>query len=252
MSTRPTRDEPDGVIAPEIHATITTAITAQAAANRPRRHRHRRPMAIAVAVAVVLAVVFVVSLGSSGPGGPSRAQASAAILRTPPIDGRRLPALRDLVGRIGTVERLRRVWAAPALGGQIYLAHGDGVWCLSVPDRATDHPDVERAVGCTTDREFDRIGISLTLGSDFVAVLPDGVTRPTTKRPGGRARPVTPSSEGVVALRDLPAKTVVTVTGTDGAHRRLAIADTGKDKVKFWTCPDGQTRVTGPKEPNPC
>lgn len=220
MSTRPTL-MPDFVDALERDLrAASTAVT-----SRRARRRRRATLVTTVALGATAAVVAVSSLASTSP----RAYAGPLIVEAPHVHDLRVArgleaglVARHLLGDGVRFDQLRRI---PTDAGPAFAAGGTRGWCLSVPDAASPNPRVERGVACAVSAAFERIGLSVSVGGRFVAVLPQGVPAPTLKRPGGEPRPVAPSAYGTVSVRVRPGD-VVTTYGRDGTRRASRIRGT--------------------------
>jgi hypothetical protein len=208
-----------------------------------------RPVLLAAALvaAAATAIALVPLTGTS-----ERALAnSIALLRTPALEIDRDTHMREIAS--GLSSELDRAWSAPAFGGTAYLMSGDGIWCLSAPDAATKQPDLERGSTCTDDSTFARLGLSLTIGNDYVAVLPDAAPPPSLRGPDGAQRRLSRSQRGVVVLQNVPPGSSITLYDDKGGSRTDTIRRTGSDDgLKSWKCADGSYYRSPPGVRNPC
>jgi hypothetical protein len=203
-------------------------------------------VAVVAGLAAVAAIVGIVAASSTS---QTQSAFGAAILRTDPVDISSRPETAGLRRRVGPTADLEHAWAAPALGGTAYLLRGADTWCVSAPDPATDRPDIERGVGCTDDQTFKRIGISIAIGRNFIAMIPDGVRHPVLRRPGAGERVLTASAHGVVVAPDLPNGSAVTLYDTHGGHRvhTIQLPDVVRDQ-----CQDGTFSYRSPTHATKC
>lgn len=159
--------------------------------------------------------------------------------------------VRDAAASAPTTEQLDRAWSVPAFGGTAYLLHGDATWCLSAPDPASDHPNVERGYSCSDSAEFGRIGISLTIGSNYIAVVREGVRAPTLQTPDGEMREIRPSHLGVVILPNLADGSIVTLRGPAGHDRSETIRAIPEGGSR-GRCANGLAYTAPAGQPDPC
>jgi hypothetical protein len=188
-------------------------------AERRYGHPVRRRVATAAlatfaTVTIVATGLFAFTIGSQRTGTPPEAEVEATgipragstmhVMRVRPID--------DLGGGKPTATR---AWSVPGLGGDVHLVQDHGRSCLSAPDPNTAKPQVERAVGCTGHARSERFGVSLTIGTSYLAVVADDVAAPLVRAPSGVEHTVRPTG-GLVALADAPDGTVITRFDTEG------------------------------------
>ncbi len=103
--------------------------------------------------------------------------------------------------------------------GSAYLIGYDGGWCVSVPDPALPNGAQERGVSCVRKADFERFGIAVTIGRQYVAALPAGVPPPLLRTPGGERRTIAPSADyATVALQASVGSSIVRYS-KDGATR---------------------------------
>lgn len=193
-----------------------------------------RRLAAAAVVAVIVSIAGITAVSSTT---QTQRAFGAAILRTKPVDISARPDTQALAKRLGPTAELDHAWVAPAFGGTAYLLRGSDTWCVSAPDPASDRPNIERGVSCTDDQTFERIGISMAIGGNFIAMIPDGVRPPVLRRASDPAPSVlSPSEHGVVVAPDLPNGSAVTLYDTRGGHRihKIQIPDLLRDQ-----CADG-------------
>ena len=119
---------------------------------------------------------------------------------------------------LGPDVRFDQVREVGTAAGPAYVAGGPAGWCITVPDAASPNPALERGVACATPAEFQRIGLSVSVGGQFVAALPQDVRRPTVRRNGQRPESLHPSKYGVISLRVKRGDTV-TLFDTTGKAR---------------------------------
>lgn len=206
---------------------------------RPGLMRRARWAIVGVGTASLATVIAVVSLG----GTTATAQAGVTLLNAKPVAITDPTTVAGVRGSVGEGADLGRVWSAPASGGDAYLVRRAGDWCLSAPDPATRHPDLERGSTCLNSAEFDRFGIALTIGRGYVAAVVADAPAPTLTDPDGLTRTLKPTHDGVVVLTDLTDGTTVTRYAADGATRTDRIAE---PDVASKICGDGERHFFGP------
>lgn len=238
--------DPDGQSRIELAVDLRVAVGREGPPNPFRRavsaRRRGRMLGTAAIGAAAAAAVVLVTL----PSAPPTAQASTPLIETAPsaVPSGPREALRE---ELGSAADLDRAWGTPAFGGTAYLVRRENAWCLSAPDPLTARPDVERGSTCTDAATFDRFGISLTIGANYIAVLPEGVRDPTVehRRTTGSIRP---SAHGVVVLERLRDPTTITRYDAAGRRRRDTVRSI---ETRTVTCPDGVERILGPDQPCP-
>ncbi|HEX4364651.1 MAG TPA: hypothetical protein VHZ75_08885 [Solirubrobacteraceae bacterium] len=223
---------------PDFLAALEHELRAAATPAAPAtRRRPARRLVIAAAVVMLIATSFMLA---TGPGGRDATQAFAGppILREPtvavperlrtlgagalymqrldnvaePASSKDLQALLASGRRIPT-ETARQI---PAFGGTAYLLGAPGVWCLTAPDPATRHPDIEVGETCVPAREFTRIGMAMTIGRHYVAAIPQGVPDPVLTRADGASTTLRPDRHGLVVIDTLAAGDTVTRSDAQG------------------------------------
>jgi hypothetical protein len=113
--------------------------------------------------------------------------------------------------------RIVRAWSIPAFRGRVLLSRNHDQWCLSIPDTATNQPDIERGMSCAVSTHSS---VSVTIGSDYVAVVLDESAKPSTLRlPSGDQLTVEPQDGGLIALVDVPAGSSITLYDRAGKAR---------------------------------
>lgn len=187
---------------------------------RDRRARRGRRVASTLACGVTAVVVGAAISGEKGPLAPSAAQARPypeivyqPVTTSPPTD--------DQVGVAGAQLQHARAFAVDRHTGYV-VPNNSGDWCISLPDLATDRPDVERGTTCAaTPRELKRFGLAIRVGATAAAAVPKGAPAPT-RTIGGKARRVGVDERGIAVVQDLLPGERFTVYSSDGASRTLA------------------------------
>lgn len=196
----------------------TEAANLAAAASLRRSRRRRATLAAGLAIAAGTVAVVVSSLGSS----TEPAYAGPLIVKAPQVDAPQVARQmeRGLMAQttLGGDVHFDQVREIATDAGPAYLVGGTKGWCLTVPDAASPNPSQERGVTCATPAQFNRIGLSLSVGGRYVAALPQGVRNPTLKRTSMSTTELTPSKYGVVSLAVRPGD-VVTMYSTSGTPR---------------------------------
>jgi hypothetical protein len=110
-----------------------------------------------------------------------------------------------------------------AFGSTAYVVTGDAGWCLVVPDTSIDAIGDSRSRGVTCGRRADvyRYGISLIVGRNALAAVPQGVPDPTVTSKDGTVRELKPTAQGVVVVEDIPSGSVLTLYAKDHSQRSL-------------------------------
>lgn len=203
-----------------------------------RRRRARRLLRFAVPVAVAALAAWIV-LGSSAPAPEQETVATptptvytlkVTPLPTPePITGPPLVVrarplddadalFKDHGGTSnGTLER---AWTTPGMQGEdahVFLFRRGEQRCLSVPDPLTTEPG-DRGVTCSPADVFERFGVSLTIGSNYAAVVPDPERKPIYRHADGTREPLEPT-DGLVALARTEPGSAVALYAPDGKRR---------------------------------
>ena len=209
-------------------------------ARGPRRASLVRAGGVAVAAAITAALILAFGVLHERPSEERSAAPVATVTFAPPAPSIRVapppaaptgpfrvarpraiapetiaadPDLRDTISR---PEEVVRAWSVPALKGHVYLAQSGADWCLSAPDPASPMPDIERGMGCNPGE----YGASVTIGSNFVAVLlDDTVKHPLLRLRSGKRRVLTPDKDGLVALVNVPNGASITLYDKQGKGR---------------------------------
>jgi hypothetical protein len=253
-----------------------------AAAGRPARLRYARsplprPGVLAVGLSVIVLLVCALFAGAAlrdqSPPGPADDRARPAEpkvhtvrvvpLPTPaPITGpplivqaREVPDAEARFARDGGTDNgtLERAWTAPGMQGQdahIFLFRRGRSRCLSVPDPLGVAPG-DRGVTCSPPDIFERFGVSLTIGSNYAAVVPDVERPPVYRHADGTREPLEVRAGGLVALARTEVGSAVSLIAPDGKRRTDAFrADqrgTGHKENSRYECSNGEaTIVAGP------
>jgi hypothetical protein len=181
-----------------------------------RRARSAVTLAGGLAFGGVAALAIISSLGHSSPAyaGPLIAKAPQA--DAPQVAERMATGLtaRNVLGADVHFDQVRKVATS---AGPAYAVGGAQGWCLTVPDAASPNPSQERGAACASTTEFDRIGLSVQVGGQYVAVLPQDVRDPVLRR-AGSANDLVPSRYGVVSVA-VKAGDTVTMFDTSGRPR---------------------------------
>lgn len=192
------------------------------AGTSPRRSllRPRAALAGGLMVGAVAAAVFGASLWS----GPAPAYAGPLIVTATAVDAPHVAREmeRGLTAQymFGPDVHFDQVREIDTPGGRAYVAGGAHGWCISVPDAASPNPARERGVACAKQADFERIGLSVSVGGQYVAAIAQGVREPTLRRAGQQqSESLHPSRFGVVSLG---VKTGDTVTLYDTTGRARA------------------------------
>lgn len=180
---------------------------------------------------------------------PARSGSYTPIWATAQVPVEPEEVVREAQSRLGRTADLTRAWATPAFGGTAYLMRDSEQWCLTAPDPATNQPDNERAWTCSPKALFERFGIALTVGDNYIAALPRGVRHPTLRLPGKKPRALVPSANGVVVLSGLPAGATITTYDDSGRTRSSRILPT---QLRLWECEDGSQQLADVDAPDPC
>ena len=115
---------------------------------------------------------------------------------------------------------LERAWATPGMQGKkahVFLFRRGGSRCLSVADPGASEPG-DRGVSCSPPDVFERFGVSLTIGPNYAAVVPDPKRPPTYRHADGTRETLTPI-EGLVALARTESGSAVALYAPDGKRR---------------------------------
>ena len=119
----------------------------------------------------------------------------------------------------GASGRLERAWKTPGMHGHVFLLRKGTDWCLSVADPFGDSPG-DRGVACSSDATFSsRLGVSVTVGNTYAAVIPDGGRAPTFRRPDGTKNTLAVADGGLIAIADVADGSAITLHAADGADR---------------------------------
>ena len=208
------------------------AIDAHAVEADPRPRRSRRwgaRLTVPALAAVALAGLFVL-ISASGDHRTPKAYGKPLILQTPPVDASKV--LRELKQgmsatlTLGNDTSLTTARPVPAFGGTAFVVTGDRGWCLTAPDPAIGDPSTadparEGAVSCAPTSVVYKYGISLGVGDNVIAAIPQGVKHPTLAAPDGTVEALEPSDQGVVVAADVVHRSVLTLYAADGTTRSL-------------------------------
>ena len=211
----------------------------QDAARRRYGRRRRGRFLVAVPVAAAVLAAWIMLAPSSSPdretvATPTPAPTVHTVKITPlptpePITGSpltvRARVLDDadaLFKRDGGTSNgtLERAWATPGMQGEdahVFLFRRGDQRCLSVPDPGTSEPG-DRGVTCSPPRIFERFGVSLTVGSNYAAVVPDPKRPPLYRHADGTRESLEPIA-GLVALARTEPGSAVTLYAPDGKRR---------------------------------
>lgn len=195
-------------------------------APEPDRRLWPRRAALVIPFVVVGALLLVFLLSPTSPQGVR--DEAPLILQTAAV---RVPSVIDDLQRGATVPavlgpnaRLTDARPVHALGSTAYVVTGDEGWCLVVPDPAlTSASDHRTATGVTCSRlaHVERYGISMIVGHNALAAIPQGVPNPTVTFRDGALRELKPTDQGVVAVDDLPSGSVFTIYAKDRSEVSL-------------------------------
>lgn len=168
-----------------------------------RRRTGRRRVAAATATIGISALVAFAILASAGGGGPiapgtAQARPLPAIAYRPAATP---PPTDEEIGVPGAqTDRARSFSIGPHTGYVVPDALGN--WCISVPDLATDDPDVERGTSCTSAADFERYGLYVRVGPVAAAAVPPGA--PAPQRVGRfPARSLAVNDDDIAVVTDL-------------------------------------------------
>ena len=227
-----------------------------------RRRRVLRGVRFAVAMAATAALVaFAFAFarpGSPPPADERRATPTATAIPPPhtvkvtPLPSATPSGPMEIIEPVlggpdedpGVSGKVERVWKTPGLGEHVFLIRKGSDWCLSVQDG--DLPD-DRGVGCSSDSLFRRLGVSLTVGDDYAAVIGPGRDAPTFRDAAGRRRTLKVAEGGLVAIANAPAGSAVVLHKQGGGRRTDAFRPDprfGPGRVEI-ECSDG-TMFTAP------
>ncbi|MDA0171991.1 hypothetical protein OJ998_23015 [Solirubrobacter taibaiensis] len=149
----------------------------------------------------------------------------------------------------GVSGKVERAWKTPGLGEHVFLTRKGSDWCLSVQDG--DLPG-DRGVGCSSDSLFRRLGVSITVGDDYAAVIGPDRDAPTFRDADGKRSTLKVAEGGLVAIANVPAGSAVVLHKQGGGRR----TDTFRPDPRFGPgheqieCSDGTT-FTAPTEEGP-
>jgi|SRR5690242_11291357 hypothetical protein len=97
------------------------------------------------------------------------------------------PALKAL---LNPDSEIVRAWSVPEFKGHVILSRRGTDWCLSVPDPASDQPDIERGMTCAPDARFQSRGIETNIGGNEAEVAPTHPGTAEATGPDGKTRTV--------------------------------------------------------------
>jgi hypothetical protein len=115
---------------------------------------------------------------------------------------------------------LERAWSTPDMQGRqahVFLFRRGDQRCLSVADPLGAEPG-DRGVSCSPPDIFERFGVSVTVGSNYAAVVPDPTRRPLYRHADGTREHLDPV-EGLVALARTEPGSAVALYAPDGKRR---------------------------------
>lgn len=191
-------------------------------AERKRRGRRRIPIVAGASVALAAAILLVLTFSNRN---SNTAFGHLSILDSPTVDvTHQINAGLSMRRVLGPDARLDRAHEIAFFGLKAYLVEGGHGWCLVAPDAGAHDPDRERGVTCTTAAELQKFGISLRVGSRYVAAVPDDVKRPVLHRRDGRVVRLQPDRLGVVKIGEVRSGDTVTLFSKSGAKRQDRLA----------------------------
>jgi hypothetical protein len=206
------------------------ATAGRAHTQSARRWPARHGVTIALAVSGALVVMLVVFAlpnhrDTSADGKP-------LILRTAAVPAPSIIAelQRGVSARavLGPDAHLTDARPVKAFGSIAYVVTGDAGWCLVVPDPAIAPSANYRSrtgVTCSKLADVYRYGISLIVGHNALAAVPQGVPDPTVTSKDGTVRELKPTEQGVVVVEDIPSGSVFTLYAKDRSQRSLHAPD---------------------------
>ncbi len=185
----------------------------------PRPSRRRRlPLAGAVAT-VVVAVAGVAALLLSDDRA-AVAHGQPPVLQAPEVDPSRFAGGLLAEMAFGPDTKPRTARAVETDAGPAYLIGYDDGWCLSVPDPALPGDGRHQGVGCASTADFERFGVAVTVGTLYVAALPDGVPPPRLREPDGAERELLPTEDYAIVALQAPEGSAIVRYARDGSTRR--------------------------------
>jgi hypothetical protein len=208
-----------------------------------RRHRRRRalrligPFTLGAATAAVATVLVFMSADAperEAIATPSPTPALHTVkvvplptpepLTGPPmiVEARTVPNGDELYAQLGASKdrTVERAWWTPGMQGEdahVFLYRKGDELCLAVPDPMSTLPG-DHGVGCSSPKVFERYGVSVTVGSNYAAVVPDPKRRPLYRHADGTRERLKPIL-GLVALARAEAGSAVSLIAPDGQRR---------------------------------
>jgi hypothetical protein len=194
--------------------------------RRTRRWFPRRGMTTTLAIGG--ACVAIVAALAVSERQDARVYGKPLILQTAAVE---VPSIIDELQNgasvravLGPNARLTDARPVKAFGDTAYVVTGDAGWCLVVPDPAiAPNGDARSGRGVTCSRLADvyRYGISLIVGHNALAAVPQGVPNPTVTSKDGTVRALEPTDQGVVVVENIPSGSVFTLYDKDRTQRSL-------------------------------
>jgi hypothetical protein len=203
---------------------IATAGRAQRHSARRWPARHGVTIALAVSgalVAMLVAFALPNRRDTRVDGKPLILQTAAVVAPSIIAELQKGVSVRAVLGPDAHLTEARPV---KAFGSFAYVVTGDLGWCLVVPDPAiAASADYRSRTGVTCSKLADvyRYGISLVVGHDALAAVPQGVPHPTVTSKDGVVRELKPTEQGVVVVEDIPSGSVFTLYAKDRSQRSL-------------------------------
>jgi hypothetical protein len=201
---------------PDFEAWLERELVHEIATARQVRRRRVAAGAATVGIGALAAFASLAGTGGESPIAPETARARpypAIVYRVAAT-----PAPTDAeIGVTGAqAERARSFPVGPYTGYVVPDARGN--WCISVPDLATDRPDVERGTSCTSAPDFRRYGLYVRVGPVAAAAVPPGA--PAPQRVGRfPARPVAVNGDDIAVVTDLKRNQDFALRYKPGVHR---------------------------------
>lgn len=113
--------------------------------------------------------------------------------------------------------RILQAWWVPEMDGHVLVSDLEGTRCISIPDRVSPQPDIERGLTCG---RTDRFGLSIRVGNDYAALPnPHAARPPMLKLPDGTRRTIEPGAGGLIAFVALPTGSSVSLYDAEGNRR---------------------------------
>jgi hypothetical protein len=196
-----------------------TSTAARSQKSRAPRWLSRRGMTTTLAIGG--ACVAIVAALAVSERQDARVYGKPLILQTAAVE---VPSIIDELQRgvsvravLGPDARLTDARPVKAFGDTAYVVTGDAGWCLVVPDPAiAPNGDARSGRGVTCS-----YGISLIVGHNALAAVPQGVPNPTVTSKDGTVRALEPTDQGVVVVEDIASGSVFTLYDKDRTQRSL-------------------------------